>query len=47
LIRSAWLFKRKDTTYGVMGSTALGQINMQLPVDPDVASILAPYIKRF
>jgi hypothetical protein len=40
---AARLVKRKDVVFGKEGVTALGQMILQIPDDPDVANMLSPY----
>jgi hypothetical protein len=47
LLISWRLFKRNEAVFGVSGNNQLGQINLTIPKDEDVARMLAPYIKRF
>jgi hypothetical protein len=40
---AARLAKRKDAVLGVSGPTQLGQITVKVPVDDDIARLLATY----
>ena len=42
---SARLFKRKDAILGVTSNTALGEVRMQIPADPDVEMLLSRFIR--
>jgi hypothetical protein len=45
LIQSGRLFRRKDSPYGVAGTTALGAaIMIKGELDPDAAALLAPFV---
>lgn len=46
LLMASRLFKRKDAVFGVMGMAPMGQVNLQIPDDPDVMTLLMPYIVR-
>lgn len=46
LLLSARLYKRKDTTFGILGNTRLGQVTMQVPKDEDIIGLLQAYVKR-
>jgi hypothetical protein len=46
LMMAARLFKRKDAVFGVMGMASMGQVQLQIPNDPDVADLLRWYIVR-
>lgn len=43
LIQAAHLFKRKDSTNGVIGGNDFGIVRVGRTTDPDVADLLAPY----
>ena len=42
LVLASRYYKRKDTPFGVMGTTETGFVDLP-KVDPDVAALLAPY----
>jgi hypothetical protein len=46
LLMSQRLWKRKDAVFGVAGMATLGQIQLQIPDDPDILALLLPYIQR-
>lgn len=43
LILASRVFHRKDSPYGVAGSSGLGEVVMIGKVDPDVVALIAPY----
>jgi hypothetical protein len=43
LLQSARLFKRKDSIFGVVGSSELGQMMQITRLDPDVQMLVDPY----
>lgn len=43
-ILAAQLFKRKDSTEGVLGSSEFGTIRISSRMDPDAAGMLGPYV---
>lgn len=45
LIQSLRIFKRKDTPFGVMGSGDMGQAVIINDLDPDVRTMLNPYVR--
>lgn len=47
LLMAQRLFRRKDAVFGVAGLADLGQIQLQIPADPDVLNLLAPHIQRY
>lgn len=47
LLQASRLFKRRDAPFGVAGSPDLGsEIRLLAKVDPDVAVMLKPYVRR-
>jgi len=46
LLAAQRLWKRKDAVFGVAGLADMGQIQLQIPNDPDVIGLLLPYIQR-
>lgn len=47
LLQASRLFKRRDAPFGVAGSPDLGsEIRLLAKVDPDVAVMLRPYVRR-
>jgi hypothetical protein len=45
LLQAERLFKRKDAPFGVIGSAEMGQMQVIPKLDPDVAMMLAPYVR--
>lgn len=45
LIHAARLWKRRETPLGILGSTDLGTFERMSKDDPDVAALLAPYVR--
>lgn len=46
ILLASRFYMRKDAVFGVLGATALREIQLQMPRDPDVLSLIAPYVKR-
>ena len=47
LLQASRLFKRRDAPFGVAGSPDLGsEVRLLAKVDPDVAVMLKPYVRR-
>jgi hypothetical protein len=48
LLMSARLYQRKSAVFGVQGTNALGSTSIgEIPIDNDVRSLLARYVKRY
>ena len=45
VLQTVRLYRRKDAPFGVMGSADMGQIVVVPKLDPDLALLLAPYVR--
>lgn len=46
VLQAIRLWKRPDAPFGVMGSPELGQLQALTRLDPDVVTLLRPYVRR-